>query len=87
MLFYTGDAFPEWHGDVLVGGLRGQQLIRLRLNQRQVVREETLLQDIGRIRAVRQGPDGLIYLAIDGTTRDIDGPPTRIVRMAPGGRR
>jgi len=83
MLFYTGGAFPEWQGDVLVGGLRGQQLVRLRLDQRRVVREETLLQDIGRIRDVRQGPDGLIYLAIDGTTRDIDGPPTGIVRMVP----
>lgn len=87
MLFYTGGAFPEWQGDVLVGGLRGQQLVRLRLDQRRVVREETLLQDIGRIRDVRQGPDGLIYLAIDGTTRDIDGPPTGIVRMVPAGRR
>ena len=87
MLFYTGAAFPEWRGDVLVGGLRGQLLVRLRLGQRRVGREETLLQDIGRIRDVRQGSDGLIYLAIDGTTRDIDGPPTRIVRMVPAGRR
>ena len=87
MLFYTGEAFPEWHGDVLVGGLRGQRLVRLRLDQRRVAREETLLQDIGRIRDVRQGPAGLIYLAIDGTTRDIDGPPTGIVRMVPTGRR
>ncbi len=87
MLFYTGEAFPEWQGDLLVGGLRGQRLVRLRLEGQRVTREETLLQDAGRIRDVRQGPGGLIYLAIDGATRDIDGPPTRIVRLLPGGRR
>ncbi len=87
MLFYTGEAFPEWHGDLLVGGLRGQRLVRLRLDGQRVAREETLLQDTGRIRDVRQGPGGLIYLAIDGATRDIDGPPTRIVRLLPAGRR
>ena len=87
MLFYTGEAFPEWHGDLLVGGLRGQRLVRLRLDGQRVAREETLLQDTGRIRDVRQGPGGLIYLAIDGATRDIDGPPTRIVRLRPAGRR
>ena len=87
MLFYTGDAFPEWRGDMLVGGLSGRRLVRLRLEGREVVREETLLQGIGRVRDVRQGPDGFIYLAIDGETRDIDGPATGIVRLVPAGRR
>ena len=54
---------------------------------REVTHEETLLQGIGRIRDVRQGPDGLIYLAIDGEARDIDGPATGIVRLVPAGRR
>ncbi len=83
MLFYSGDAFPEWQGDLLVGGLSGRQLVRLRLEGREVVREETILRGVGRIRDVREGPDGLIYLAIDGETRDVDGPPTSIVRLVP----
>ena len=87
MLFYTGDAFPEWRGDMLVGGLSGRRLARLRMEGREVTHEETLLQGIGRIRDVRQGPDGFIYLAIDGETRDVDGPPTGIVRLVPAGRR
>ena len=87
MLFYTGEAFPEWRGDMIVGGLSGRRLARLRLEGREVVHEETLLQGIGRIRDVRQGPDGFVYLAIDGETRDIDGPATGIVRLVPAGRR
>ena len=93
MLFYTGNAFPEWRGDMLVGGLSGRRLVRLRMAGREVTDEETILQgiggipDIGRVRDVRQGPDGFIYLAIDGETRDIDGPATRIVRLVPAGRR
>ncbi len=85
MLFYTGEAFPEWRGDMLVGGLSGQRLVRLRLNGREVAQEETLMQGMGRIRDVRQGPDGTLYLALDGSTRDIDGPPTEIVRLVPAG--
>jgi glucose/arabinose dehydrogenase len=87
MLFYSGDAFPEWQGDMLVGGLSGQRLARLTLDGQRVAREETLIQDMGRIRDIQQGPDGTLYLAIDGSARDIDGPPTAIVRMVPAGRR
>ena len=87
MLFYTGDAFPGWRGDMLVGGLSGRRLARLRMEEREVIHEETLLQGVGRIRDVRQGPDGFIYLAIDGESRDVDGPPTGIVRLVPAGRR
>ena len=87
MLFYTGDAFPGWRGDMLVGGLSGRRLARLRMEGREVIHEETLLQGIGRIRDVRQGRDGFIYLAIDGETRDVDGPATGIVRLVPAGRR
>ena len=87
MLFYASDAFPEWRGDMLVGGLSGRRLVRLRLEGREVTHEETLLQGIGRIRDVRQGPDGFVYLAIDGETRDIDGPATGIVRLVAAGRR
>ena len=72
---------------MLVGGLSGRRLARLQLEGREVTHEETLLQGIGRIRDVRQGPDGFIYLAIDGEARDIDGPATGIVRLVPAGRR
>lgn len=63
MAFYTGDAFPQWQGDLLVGALKFQLLVRLELDGERVVDEERLLeQDLGRIRDVRQGPDGNIYL-------------------------
>jgi len=66
MAFYTGDRFPRWRGDLFVGALRDQMLVRLRLDGEKVVGEERLLKDaIGRIRDVRSGPDGLLYLLTD----------------------
>lgn len=65
LAFYTGDKFPAWKGNVFAGGLVGQQLARLTLDGAKVVREETLLQGMGRIRDVRQGPDGFLYVAFD----------------------
>jgi aldose sugar dehydrogenase len=66
MAFYTGDAFPEWQGDLLVGALAYRLLARLELDDDTVVHEERLLEgDIGRIRDVRVGPDGLVYLLTD----------------------
>ena len=87
MLFYTGDRFPQWKGSAFVASLRGQQLVRLVLDGDVVVHQETILRGIGRIRDVRQGPDGLIYLAMDGDARGFDGAPTPIVRLEPSGRR
>ena len=87
MLFYSGDAFPEWRGDMFVGGLSGQRLVRLRLQGEEVEREEILIQDMGRIRDIQQGPDGYLYLATDGGSRWVDGPPTGIVRLEPAGQR
>jgi glucose/arabinose dehydrogenase len=87
MLFYTGDRFREWQGDMLVASLGGQKLIRLELDGQKVVREETLIQGMGRLRDVRQGPDGLIYVAVDGDARGFDGKPTPIVRLVPAERR
>ena len=81
MLFYTGDQFPWWRGSLFVGGLVGEHLARLTLEQDRVVSAETLLPGaVGRIRDIRQGPDGLIYFAIDGRR----GPPTAVVRLEPG---
>ena len=63
---YRGDRFPHWDGNLFVGALRAQLLVRLELDGTRVVREERLLTDFGnRIRDVRTGPDGLIYLALD----------------------
>lgn len=78
MAFYTGDKFPAWRGDLFVGALRGQMLVRLELDGERIVREERLLENkIGRIRDVRNGPDGFLYLLIDD-------PRGRIVRLEPG---
>lgn len=83
MQIYTGDKFPEWKGSVLVGGLVGEQLVRLTLDGQRAELAEILLRRIGRIRDVRQGPDGFIYLAIDNR----QGGPTPIVRLEPVARR
>jgi aldose sugar dehydrogenase len=72
MAFYTGDRFPGWKGDLFVGALRDQLLVRLRLDGEKVLREERMLQGtLGRIRDVRQGPDGLLYLAVDSSSGTI----------------
>jgi glucose/arabinose dehydrogenase len=66
MAFVSGAQFPQWQGDLLVGALRGQMLVRLVISGEKVVREERLLQNrVGRIRDVRLGPDGLVYLLTD----------------------
>lgn len=77
MAFYTGERFPGWRGNLFVGALRGQMLVRLTLDGERVVREERLLEGaLGRIRDVRAGPDGLLYLLIDSERG-------RIVRLEP----
>ena len=64
--FYTGDAFPAWRGSLFVGALREQRLVRLTISNGRVTGEEHLLTDRGqRIRDVRQGPDGALYLVTD----------------------
>ena len=66
MLFYTGKLFPQWQGNLFLGALAGQALIRLELDGDKVVHEERLLHSLGqRIRDVRQGPDGALYLLTD----------------------
>jgi glucose/arabinose dehydrogenase len=67
MTFVTSDRYPGWKGSVLVGALRAQTLVRLTLDGRKVVAQEQLLASLQkRIRDVRQGPDGWIYLVTDG---------------------
>lgn len=77
MAFYTGDAFPRWRGDLFVGALKFRMLVRLELEGDRVVGETRLLEDAGwRIRDVRQGPDGLLYLLTDSSHG-------KLVRLAP----
>jgi glucose/arabinose dehydrogenase len=66
MMFYTGDMFPEWKGNLFVGALYGKFLVRLVLDGDRVVAEEHLLVDLAqRIRGVQQGPDGSVYVITD----------------------
>jgi glucose/arabinose dehydrogenase len=77
--FYTGKAFPDWRGDLLVGSLQPGRLVRLKIADSRVVREERYLGDLGeRIRDVRQGPEGFVYLLTDS-------PRGRILRLEPTG--
>lgn len=69
MAFYNGEAFPKWRGDLFVGALRAGVLVRLELDGEKVLREERLLEGkLGRIRDVRVGPDGLVYLLTDSSS-------------------
>jgi aldose sugar dehydrogenase len=72
MAFYTGDRFPAWKGSVFVGALAGTALHRLSLDGERVIGEEKLLDGLGkRIRDVRQGPDGLLYLLVDSNDGEV----------------
>jgi glucose/arabinose dehydrogenase len=77
MAFYQGDLFPMWKGSLFVGALASAMLVRLTLDGDKVTGEERLLQGLReRIRDVRVGPDGAIYLVTDNSAG-------RILRMAP----
>lgn len=66
MTFVTSDVYPEWEGDLLIGSMKFSYLVRCEVEGDNVVSEEILFRDIGRVRNVRQGSDGYIYLAVDG---------------------
>lgn len=77
MAFYTGDAFPNWQGDVFNGALAHTHIARVRFDGHKEIEEEKLLDDsIGRVRDIRVGPDGLIYVLTDS-------PSGRLVRLEP----
>lgn len=65
MVFYSGDMFPDWQGDILVGSLTPGALVRLRLEGGKVTGEERLIRDAGRIRDVALAPDGAILVLTD----------------------
>jgi len=79
MMVYDGDLFPEWQGNIFVGGMVSTKLVRLQMQDGKVVGEEWLLQDRGRrIRDVKQGPDGAVYVV----TEAADGELLRIGRKS-----
>ena len=87
LAFYQGSLFPEWKNSVFVGGLRGMLLDRLTLRDDKVVAEEALLTDLhSRIRDVRVGPDGAVYVLTDsgGATIRDDTPATAsLLKLTP----
>ena len=78
-MIYDGDAFPEWQGHVFAGGLSGERVDRIEIEDGRVVISETVFHHMGRVRDVRQGPDGLVYVALEARGGDT----TAIVRLEP----
>ena len=82
MAFYTGALFPAWRGSLFVGGLGGTHLARLTVDGERIIGEERLLTDLQpqreRIRDVRQGPDGALYILTDS-------PNGRVLKLVPKG--
>ena len=80
MAFHTGTLFPAWKGSLFIGALSGKMLVRLSLKDNAVTGEERLLQNLNeRIRDVRQGPDGALWLLTDSSAG-------RILRVSPAGK-
>lgn len=75
MSFVTGDLYKNWNGNLLVGSLKFQYVARLELDGETVVHEERLVENLGRIRAITQGPDGYIYISTES--------PGMVVRLVP----
>lgn len=66
MAFVTGDRYPEWKGDLLVGSLKFNYVELVKLDGEKVLDRIKIAEDVGRVRNVKMGPDGLIYLGIEG---------------------
>ena len=77
LMIYTGDKFPAWKGSFFVGGLAGQRIVRLTYDGKVFNVEDNLVRTQGRIREVKQGPDGFIYFSID----DTQAKPTAVMRI------
>ena len=79
LAMYRSDAFPEWNGDLFAGALAGQELRRMVVEGNEIVHQETLLKNqVGRIRDVREGPDGNLWILTD----DARG---KLIRIEPAG--
>jgi aldose sugar dehydrogenase len=75
--FYQGSAFPKWQHDLFVGSLEHEELLRVRLRGERAMVRESLLKDLGRIRAVAVSPQGSLYLAMELKTEGL------ILRLVP----
>jgi len=75
MDFVEGDIYPSWKGNLLVGSLRFKYIVRCELDSHEVVHQEQILDGPGRVRNVKQGPDGYIYVALEN--------PGRILKIVP----
>jgi aldose sugar dehydrogenase len=65
LVIYTGDKYPGWKGNFFVGGMVGQRVVRLTMDGDKVTNVENFLQGMGRVRALRQGPDGFLYVMLE----------------------
>ena len=65
MAFVTSNVYPEWKGNLLVGSLKFKYLNRCVMDNNKVVKEEKLIGGLGRVRSVKQGPDGFIYVGVE----------------------
>jgi len=76
--FYTGDKFPRWKNQLFLGSLATQKFLRLVIDGGRVTHVEEVFKNLGRVRDIKTGPDGLIYLALEGI-----GKPGKIIRLTP----
>ena len=66
MAFSTSDIYKDWKGDLFVGSLKFKYLERLVIRDKKVIKREKILDEIGRVRNVKEGPDGYLYIGVDG---------------------
>jgi aldose sugar dehydrogenase len=78
LAFYNGDKFPRWKNQLFVGSLATQKFLRLVLDDDRVTHTEEVFKNLGRVRDIKIGPDGFIYVALEAI-----GKPGRIVRLVP----
>ena len=81
--FYSGNRFPKWTNNLFVGSLAQQKFIRFEIDGGRIVREEELFTGLGRVRDIKTGPDGFLYVALE----QIGGASGRLVRLVPAGER
>mgnify|MGYP002043580522 CR=1 FL=1 len=75
--FYSGDKFPGWKNDLFVGALKAKEIRCIRIVDGKITEQEIILKDIGRVRDVATGPDGYLYVILDG--------PHQVARLVPAG--
>lgn len=75
MTFVTGDRYPDWEGNILIGSLRFRNLVRVELKNDKVTHQEELVNNVGRVRNVEMSPDGYVYIAVEH--------PGMVIRLVP----